>query len=312
MILNMVYQLLRGVMNKMEITTIESYSNKRIRKVVAYARVSTLQEEQNYSFENQKEYYQRLINSHDRWIYAGIYADPGLSGTNKKRPQFQKMISDAKEGKIDLILVKSISRFARNGSDTQNIIHELKAYNVEVYFEEQGLSSFNRNLEMVMNMLAMIAENESRSLSQNIKWSLNRKAEKGIRHIGNNKVFGYDEINGQLIPNGSAKYIEIIFEEYATGKNCTQISNKLFSMGIKPLRGGDTFKQCTLLQMLKNEIYCGDRLIQKQPPIDMYTKKPDFSRDYDSYYVEEHHESIVSKELWLRVQERIKKRNIRN
>ncbi len=293
----------------MEITTIESNCDNRIRKVAAYARASTLQEEQNYSFENQKEYYQRLINSHDKWIYAGIYADPGLSGTSKKRPQFQKMISDAKEGKIDLILVKSISRFARNGIDTQNIIHELKAYNVEVYFEEQGLSSFNRNSEMIMNMLAMIAENESRSISQNIKWSLNRKAEKGIRHIGSNKVFGYDEVNGQLIPNDSAKYVKIVFEEYAAGKSCSQISNKLKTMGPKPLRGGETFSQCTLLQMLKNEIYCGDRLIQKQPPIDMYTKKPDYSRDYDSYYVEEHHEAIISKELWLKVQVRMKSIN---
>lgn len=216
------------------------------------------------------------------------------------------MISDAKEGIIDLILVKSISRFARNGIDTQNIVHELRAYNVEVYFEEQGLSSFNRNSEMIMNMLAMIAENESCSISQNIKWSLNRKAEKGIRHIGSNKVFGYDEIDVQFIPNDNAKYVNIIFEEYAAGKSCGQISNKLKTMDVKPLRGGETFSQCTLLQILKNEIYCGDRLIQKQPPIDMYTKKPDYSRDYDSYYVEDHHEAIVSKELWLKVQKRIK------
>ena len=292
----------------MEITTLESSRVNEVRKVAAYARVSTLQEEQNYSFQNQKEYYERLISANEKWCYAGIYADSGFSGTNKNRPQFQKMISDAKDGKINLILVKSISRFARNGVDTQNIVHDLKVHNVEVYFEEQGLSSFNRNAEMVLNMMAMVAENESRSISQNTKWALKRLAERGIRHIGNNRVFGYDEIAGELIPNENARYVKFIFEEYVAGKSCSQISRELKEIGARPLRGGDTITEGTVRQMLKNEIYCGDRLIQKQPPKDMYTKKPNYDEDYDSYYVEDHHKAIISKELWNKTQERMEKK----
>lgn len=148
----------------MEIKLIEPPTT--IKKVAAYIRVSTLKEEQVYSFENQKTYYETLIKTNKNWKLINIYADKGISGTTNNRPAFKKMIEDSINGDIDLILVKSISRFARNAKDSQNTIFLLKAHNVEVFFEEQNLSSFNRSSEIIFNMMAMVAENEARSISQ--------------------------------------------------------------------------------------------------------------------------------------------------
>ena len=130
----------------MEIQSIASLDANRTKKVAAYARVSSLDEEQSYSYESQKQYYEAVIKTTPRWEFAGMYADQGITGTTKERPEFQRMINDAKNGLIDIILVKSISRFARNAVDTQNIVHDLKAHNVEVYFDEQKISSFNSPL----------------------------------------------------------------------------------------------------------------------------------------------------------------------
>lgn len=292
---------------RMQISRTGSIFETNILKVAAYARVSTAQEEQEESYESQKEYYEAFIKANTRWSFVGIYADRGLSGTESlHRPQFQQMITDAKAGKINLILVKSISRFARNAVEVQKYLHELKRYNVEVRFDKEGLSSFDGNTEMVLNMMAMVAEQESRSISQNTKWALQKQAEQGVRHLGSNKVLGYDEIDGELVPNKDAWIVKLIFEEYAKGKTMEQVAEILYLYGAKTMHGGDCFRTSTISGMLKNEIYKGDRLIQKQAPRDMFTKKPDETVDYDSYYVEEHHEAIVSPELWEKVQQCMK------
>ena len=155
----------------MEVTRIAGQEEKQIKNVAAYARVSTLQEEQELSYNSQKEYYEAYIRSVPNWNFVGMYADQGKSGVREDRPEFTRMLNDAYAGKIDTILVKSISRFARNAIVTQNVVHKLKAHNVEVIFDEQKLSSFNRNSEMVLNMMATVAEHESRSISKNIKWA---------------------------------------------------------------------------------------------------------------------------------------------
>ena len=288
---------------RMQISRTGSIFETNILKVAAYARVSTAQEEQEESYESQKEYYEAFIKSNSRWEFVAVYADRGLSGTESlHRPQFQQMLKDAKAGKINLILVKSISRFARNAVEVQKYLHELKHYNVEVRFDKEGLSSFDGNTEMVLNMMAMVAEQESRSISQNTKWALQKQAERGVRHIGSNRVLGYDEIDGQLVPNADAWIVKLIFEEYAKGRSANKIVSVLQMMGAKTMRGNEYFHPDTIRAMLKNEIYKGDRLIQKQAPRDMVTKKPDETIDYDSYYVEEHHEAIISPELWEKVQ----------
>lgn len=207
------------------------------------------------------------------------------------------MIKDAKRGKIDIILVKSISRFARNAIDTQNIVHDLKAHNVEVYFDEQKISSFNRNTEMMLNVMAVVAEHESKSISQNTRWAFQKLAEQGIRHLGNNRVFGFDEIKGELIPNDNAEYVKLIFQMYVDGYSYKDIIDKMQELGVKTVKG-EKFSAGALRYLLRNEIYCGDMRIQKRPHLSWETKKPDPSIPYTTYYVEEHHKAIVSKELW--------------
>ena len=288
----------------MEIQSIASLDANRTKKVAAYARVSSLDEEQSYSYESQKQYYEAVIKATPRWEFAGMYADQGITGTTKERPEFQRMINDAKDGLIDIILVKSISRFARNAVDTQNIVHDLKAHNVEVYFDEQKISSFNRNTEMLLNLMAVVAEHESKSISQNTRWAYQKKAEQGIRHLGNNTVFGYDEIDGELIPNENAEYVKIIYQMYADGRNYREISERMEALGAKPMRG-KKFSAGALRYILGNEIYCGDLRIQKQPHNNYLTKKPDQSIPYTTYYVEEHHKPIVSRTLWNKVKERL-------
>ena len=289
----------------MEITRIAGQEEKQIKNVAAYARVSTLQEEQELSYNSQKEYYEAYIRSVPNWNFVGMYADQGKSGVREDRPEFTRMLNDAYAGKIDTILVKSISRFARNAIVTQNVVHKLKAHNVEVIFDEQKLSSFNRNSEMVLNMMATVAEHESRSISKNIRWALDKRAEQGIRNYGNNQVLGYDEVDGVLVPNESAWVVRYMYEQSAAGVSIQSIINELKKMGVKTLRGKDSFCVGTIEHVLRNELYKGDKLIQKAAPENLYTKKPDESINYDSYYIEDDHEPIVSKELWQKVQDRL-------
>lgn len=289
----------------MEVTRIAGQEEKQIKNVAAYARVSTLQEEQELSYNSQKEYYEAYIRSVPNWNFVGMYADQGISGVREDRPEFTRMLNDAYAGKIDTILVKSISRFARNAIVTQNVVHKLKAHNVEVIFDEQKLSSFNRNSEMVLNMMATVAEHESRSISKNIRWALDKRAEQGIRNYGNNQVLGYDEVDGVLVPNESAWVVRYMYEQSAAGVSIQSIINELKKMGVKTMRGKDSFCVGTIEHVLRNELYKGDKLIQKAAPENLYTKKPDESINYDSYYIEDDHEPIVSKELWQKVQDRL-------
>lgn len=216
----------------MEVTRIAGQEEKQIKNVAAYARVSTLQEEQELSYNSQKEYYEAYIRSVPNWNFVGMYADQGKSGVREDRPEFTRMLNDAYAGKIDTILVKSISRFARNAIVTQNVVHKLKAHNVEVIFDEQKLSSFNRNSEMVLNMMATVAEHESRSISKNIKWALDKRAEQGIRNYGNNHVLGYDEVDGVLVPNESAWVVRYMYKQSAAGVSIQSIINELKKMGV--------------------------------------------------------------------------------
>ena len=289
----------------MEVTRIAGQEEKQIKNVAAYARVSTLQEEQELSYNSQKEYYEAYIRSVPNWNFVGMYADQGKSGVREDRPEFTRMLNDAYAGKIDIRLVKSISRFARNAIVTQNVVHKLKTNNVEVIFDEQKLSSFNRNSEMVLNMMATVAEHESRSISKNIRWALDKRAEQGIRNYGNNQVLGYDEVDGVLVPNESAWVVRYMYEQSAAGVSIQSIINELKKMGVKTLRGKDSFCVGTIEHVLRNELYKGDKLIQKAAPENLYTKKPDESINYDSYYIEDDHEPIVSKELWQKVQDRL-------
>ena len=216
----------------------------------------------------------------------------------ENRPEFMKMIDDALNGKIDIILCKSISRFGRNAAQCQEMVRKLKANMVEVIFEREQLSSFNPMSEMVFNFLTIIAEEESKSISENTIWALDKLAEKGIRRIGNNKVFGYDEINGVLVPNVFRTAVMMIYIEYASGTSLMQIVKYLNQMGVVKMRSKKPMNYKDVARILTNVIYKGDRIIQKGPHINYLTKEPDLTREYNQVYVKGAHEPIVSEALW--------------
>lgn len=291
---------------KMVVKTVESKLAHRIKKVAAYARVSTLQDAQEDSYESQVAYYSAMIQANPKWEYAGVYADKGISGTQaKKRPEFMRMVRDAKNGMIDLIYVKSISRFARNTMDATKYVHELKAIGVEVVFEREGISSFDPSADMVFNLLAAMAQEESRSISENTRWAFVKKAEQGILHLGNNQMLGFDQEGDKLVPNSDAWIVRLVFEEYAKGTAIKDIIRILQEKGALTLGGSNIFHSGTIYSMLRNEKYVGDLLIQKKPPQNYLTKRPDKTKDYDSYFIEDAHDAIVDRETWNMVQKRI-------
>ena len=284
----------------MIVRRIESKSALRKKRVTAYARVSTEAEEQQESLRTQLDYYETFIRQNPMWEYVKVYADPGRSGTSAEhRPEFQKMIADAKGGKLDIILVKSISRFARNVADAQKYVHELKAHEVEVRFEREAISSFDPASDMIFSVLAAVAQEESRSISENVKWSYRKHAEKGIRNIGNNRVLGYDtDKHGKLVPNEDAWIVRQVFADYARGLMPAQIAKRLDEAGAQRMRCDKPFEIPVIMKILRNELYVGDRLLQKAAPNHYLTKRPDPTVTYSSYYITDDHEPIIDRATW--------------
>lgn len=173
-----------------------------------------------------------VINHTSTWQPVKVYADEGFSGVlAEKRLGFMAMMVDARGNLIDIILVKSISRFARNAKEAQRYVHELKNLGVEVRFEREGISSMDGSAEMAFSMLAVAAQEESRSISENMKWSLRKHVEQGIRHLGSSRILGYNELNGVLVPNQDAWIVRVIFKDYAAGLYPIEIHRHLMDLG---------------------------------------------------------------------------------
>ena len=225
------------------------------KRVAAYARVSTLDEDQEESYETQVNYYTRRIAATEGWVFVGMYADQGITGTSaEKRPNFMRLLDDARAGKIDLILCKSVSRFSRNYADAQKYVHELKSYHVEIRFEKDGINTFDSSADLIFSLSAAIAQEESRHISENVKWAYRKLAERGIRHIGSHRALGYAEVDGKLTPNEDAWIVKQIYEDYAAGLLPSEIINHLTEADAKRLRVEKDFDWTTLLRMLRNEI----------------------------------------------------------
>ena len=291
----------------MKITRVVPATESQNKKVAAYARVSTLKEAQEDSFEVQSAYFSSLINSTPEWDFVEVYADQGKSGRSaEKRPNFMRMINDAYAGKIDIILVKSVSRFGRNFRESQLYVHKLKEKNVEVRFEKEGVSSFDPQSEMVFDFLAAISEEESRSTAANVSWGYRKRLEQGERHIGSNHLMGFDEINGKLTPNQDAWIRKLVIEEYADGRSVAEIINHLHERGAKRMRSSEPFNPQIIYALLENPAAVGDRILQRRAPIDFVTKKPDNTKPYDSKYIKNDHPGVVDREVWDRAQERLR------
>ena len=297
----------------MKITVIKPTSNKSKgkKRVAAYARVSTMKEEQEESFETQIAYYSTLIAANPDYEFVGMYADQGISATQMKtRPEFMRLVGDAKAGKIDVIYCKSISRFCRNAADCQHIVHELKEKMVEVIFEKEQLSTFNPMSEMVFNFMTIIAQEESRSISENIVWSLDRLAEKGIRHLGGKTPFGYKEVGNTFEPDENAWVIQYIFEKYAEGVDPCEIACYLSKFNLQRKKTNRPINTQFIYEVVRQEFYTGNRTIQKRPHPDYLTHKPDPTREYAQYYIKDSHPALVSQELFDKCQEISKKRKV--
>ncbi len=287
--------------------TIKPLSKKRI---CAYARVSTGSELQGESLENQVTYYENLIKSNPEYEFVEVFADRGITGTTDSRPEFQRMIELARAGKIDLIITKSISRFARNTAIMLETVRELKELNVEVRFEKENINTLSGDGELMLTILSSFAEEESKNISQNTKWAFRKKFQRGELVLNTKLFLGYDKDEfGELVVNREeARIVRRIFSDYLAGKGVFTIAKELNDEGIPTIKGGK-WQESTILQILKNEKYKGDAHLQKYYTPD-YLMHRTFKNngEVDSYYIEGNHPPIVSNEMWEKVQEELVKR----
>ncbi len=292
------------------IEPIKKNKEKLLKKACAYVRVSTDRLSQGESFENQVSYYKRVISTNPDYEFIGVFADRGITGTKANRVEFTRMIETARSGGIDVIFTKSISRFARNTVDLLQIVREMKLIGVEIRFEEEGINTLSGDGELMLSVLSSFAQEESKSVSENIKWMFKKKFEQGELLINTKRFLGYDfdEYGDLVINNKEAKIVEYIFKEYLSGKGSFTIAKELNKKGMKTVTGGE-WTDSTVLVILKNEKYKGDALLQKTYTTDHLTKKRKTNKgEVDSFYVVDSHSPIVIKEEWEQVQIEMKKR----
>ena len=282
-------------------------------KVAAYCRVSTESEEQASSYEAQIEHYTYYIKNNPAWEFAGIFADEGITGTNtKKREEFKRMIKACKEGKIDMIITKSISRFARNTLDCLKYIRELKEKNIPVYFEKENINTMDSKGEVLLTIMASLAQQESQSLSQNVRLGIQYRYRQGQIQINHIRFLGYtkDENKHLVIVPEEAEVVKRIFREYLEGSSLVEIARGLEADGILTAAGKTKWRPETLRNMLRNEKYMGDALLQKTYTVDFLTKKRIKNNGIvPQYYVENSHEAIIPREIFMQVQQEMIRRS---
>ena len=283
-------------------------------RVAAYCRVSTDSDEQATSYEAQVEHYTEYIQKNPDWEFAGIYADDGISGTNtKKRDEFNRMIDDCKAGKIDMIITKSISRFARNTLDCLKYIRQLKDMNIPVLFEKESINTMDAKGEVLITIMASLAQQESQSLSQNVKLGLQYRYQQGKVQINHNRFLGYtkDTDGNLVIDPEQAEVVKRIYREYLEGFSMDKIAAGLEADGILTGAGGTRWHTSTINKILRNEKYIGDALLQKTYTTDFLNKTRVKNNGLmPQYYVEGNHEAIIPKEIYMRVQEELVRRRV--
>lgn len=275
-------------------------------KVAAYCRVSTNHEEQESSLEAQASYYEKLIEEHDNWRLVKIYAERASGTQLKKRPEFMKMIKACKQGKIDLILTKSMSRFGRNTLDTLKTLYEFFNLDVKVYFEKENLNNYDKEMRTMMGIYAGFAQEESKNMSDNIKWGIRERMREGKVCLNCSRFLGYDkDENGKLVVvESEAVIVRKIFELYLNGFGVRKIKKYLEENGIKTVTGKDVWSTSTIDRILSNEKYVGDVLMQKSFTEDFLTgKRKKNEGELNMYFIENDHEAIISREIFEKVQE---------
>lgn len=286
---------------KKTITRIETLPNlvKRTR-VAAYARVSSGKDAMLHSLSAQINHYKEYIQANPEWEFVGVYADEANTGTKDSRPEFQQLLCDCNSGKIDLIITKSISRFARNTTTLLKTVRELREISVDVFFEEQNIHSISGEGEMILTFLAVFAQEESRSVSENMKWRIKKDFELGIMWGGKSHL-GYELKNRKLtvVPE-EAKVVQLIYQLYIDGNGDQTICKILEREGIKPYLG-ERWNTSSVYNILNNYNYTGDLILQKTYRENYLTKKKKINHgEFDKYFIKEAHEAIISKEIFFK------------
>ncbi len=282
------------------------------KKVAAYARVSKDTQRLANSVLAQVGYYNALIRNNPEWEYAGVYADCGITGTRiLERGEFRRMLADCEAGKIDIILTKSISRFARNTVDLLETVRHLKSLGIEVRFEKEHIHSLSEDGELMLTLLASFAQEESRSISENVKWGIRKRFQSGEIGTANKHILGYrynEEEKKYIIIPEEARTVRRIFDMYLEGTSLRKIAKTLNEAGIFTVRGCK-FSEASLSVMIRNEVYAGDIRRQKCFVEDCIAKnKVKNVGQLPQYYMRDCHEAILDRETWAKVQAEMERR----
>ena len=282
-------------------------SAPKLIRVAAYARVSSGKDAMLHSLSAQVSYYNNLIQNHPGWIFCGIYADEAVTGTKDSRDQFQKLLADCRAGMVDLVITKSISRFARNTVTLLQTVRELKNLGVDVYFEEQNIHSLSSDGELFLTILASYAQEESRSASENQKWRVRDKFRNGIPWSGT--ILGYRYgTDGYVIEPMEAETVRLIFESYLQGMGLVSIA-KLLNAQSRTSRYGRPWGKSSIMRVLRNSTYTGNLLLQKTYSENHLTKRTRQNNgELPKYYIEDAHEAIIPLRQFNAVQEEIQRR----
>ena len=288
-------------------------NSRKKRKVAGYARVSTDHDDQITSYEAQVDYYTNYIKGRDDWEFVGIYTDEGISATNTRhRDGFKRMVKDALEGKIDLIITKSVSRFARNTVDSLSTIRKLKEHKIECYFEKENIWTFDSKGELLLTIMSSLAQEESRSISENVTWGHRKRFADGKVSVAYSRFLGYKKgpNGGLVVVPEEATTIKLIYKLFLEGLGTTTIAKQLTKRGLKTPGGKAKWSARTVYSILQNEKYKGDALLQKSYTVDFLTKKTKINEgEVPQYYVEHDHEAIIEPQTFEMVQAELKRRN---
>ena len=285
---------------------------RKFKRVAAYCRVSTDDDEQLTSYEAQCDYYTKLINSHEGWKPVKVFADEGITGTQaKKRPEFMKMIRYCRQGKIDIILAKSVSRFARNTVESLQYVRELRSLGIAVIFEKEALNTLEQKDEMLITIFSWFAQAESESISKNVAWGVRRSFEQGKFSMHYATTLGYEkgeDGNPKIVPE-EAETVRLIYDLFLDGMTYRKIAETLSERGLKNAKGSTDWTHSNVASILQNEKYTGDALLQKTYVTDCITKKVKKNNgELPMYLVKDHHDAIIDRVTFNRVQTEIARR----